>query len=1265
MNLKRKIAALLAFVFAFSAVGAFTVFGAPAGTLGANNLGGAMTVGTAAGAGRTIVVDLDFDNATFGVEAITITAGAALNDLTFTMPATDTTATGTASVTVTMAGTPNAARAAGDHNVTFTANAVDIVVAIPVPVINAAATPAVTGPTAALVATQGTAIANQTFTAANFTNPANIVWSTTPALPAGLTLSGDGTATATIAGTPTATFATAPITVTATAAVDTEVATSAAFNLTVNTAGPASTIENVQNLPPSAPGTLGVGFPVDRGDWGTSLEIVENVTQTGRQLVHLFIPHGSIGGTGTTFNPFTIVIHQDTDATWSTGRAGGADGYSEVIGGSYDVNAHTSIQSLAYRLTIETNRRITLSSLIPANSATHANVRGIVVPLWLNIGSLDEPVILLVNNTTVNVTAVAGNNGIIAPERMGGVPTAGAFSNTAARTYVITENRPGAFTRGMFPDSVPGATVVTGNGASATRGLTLTIGNLNGPFQFEDLPTVFIAGHEIPVAASHAGVSAHLAGITGTANSNGIITTLPNIGNPAAPGSQGNGTQNSYAFLSHDRTRLNIVISHFAGGVRISDYGLTQGQIARTITVSDVVFGQRNAAEPTWQTDVPLVIGSAIGTGGNTFATHIAGGTTASIAAATFAEQAITLQRHRGVAANPAADAEVQELVAGRMWAEGVVFPGTGPALTSGGDRETTTNDTNATGDVRANFVSSFHQLFERTTPSVNWSHLGGRVANLRLSENVAMQAAGSPGLSALPYTFTLTDADGNALESATISGVALHTGTPAEMARGFNHAHFANNRMIASRLSSSGDMPGGTDEATVQFSQANAFIVMGLQRHNDHRNTGIALDAQIRINTDPAFEGPVYVTVTGSNFSSTVHVADVTPVVTVETVTRFVQVGSARVEVADIIITETAAGMLRANENLVIGLQQVGVAGMDEDITGPGGVLEGILGAAILWHPIAAANIEVTGHATASNRVGIDTNNMTPRGATGVNATPRGNLTLPITRESIDEPSTITLSGLTILTGERVASGARNVNVGGRAVSDIQWRWIGTSFNNAVDTNARFGTADNIVTPFITIGTEAQGSVHNVVSIQQGTSVAMVNGTPRLLANAAGVPTPTINAQDRLFVPIRGVSYLFGAEVTPADNRAAGGNFQVWIVTADVTAIFTLGSTTVNINGVDRNLPGFDVAPFIPTEGVGANSFYLPFRAIGEAFDIVVGWDQATNTAWYNPTNQAFVLNGATAVTTVEEDLNGDDNGYENGNGDEEDDEDARQLNI
>lgn len=134
----------------------------------------------------------------------------------------------------------------------------------------------------------------------------------------------------------------------------------------------------------------------------------------------------------------------------------------------------------------------------------------------------------------------------------------------------------------------------------------------------------------------------------------------------------------------------------------------------------------------------------------------------------------------------------------------------------------------------------------------------------------------------------------------------------------------------------------------------------------------------------------------------------------------------------------------------------------------------------------------------------------------------------------------------------------------------------------------------------------ESVGSVEIATTItpSQGGYAKFVIGSN--IFDIGGVPyvmdaVPYIK-DSRSYVPMRYLAQMLGAEVTweQADQTVTLSN-------GEVTAVFTIGSTSYTVNGEALTA---DVAPEIVNDRA-----YLPARFVAEAFGAQVGWDEGLQT--------------------------------------------------
>jgi len=257
------------------------------------------------------------------------------------------------------------------------------------------------------------------------------------------------------------------------------------------------------------------------------------------------------------------------------------------------------------------------------------------------------------------------------------------------------------------------------------------------------------------------------------------------------------------------------------------------------------------------------------------------------------------------------------------------------------------------------------------------------------------------------------------------------------------------------------------------------------------------------------------------------------------------------------------------------------------------------------------------------------------PRGAARPNSDPRATITIPITGVSRNEPSTITISNLTVLSGQLAFLGDRDLHISGNALVD------NTHTGAANIPTPRWANGNSyVVDNFVTIGTPPPGTPGTGTG-----NVVVVDIAPGANFNVAGQATPfgggltsvnwgvshTMNtvatATNTLYVPFRAV-----IEAMTGQNDVitffAGNMYEniphvIRVAFGTNTAYFTVGASTFRLNGVEMPMVstgGEPVAPFIGdgTNGTVVNTTYLPLRFIAEALGF--GIEQVGQTIVLTP---------------------------------------------
>lgn len=306
------------------------------------------------------------------------------------------------------------------------------------------------------------------------------------------------------------------------------------------------------------------------------------------------------------------------------------------------------------------------------------------------------------------------------------------------------------------------------------------------------------------------------------------------------------------------------------------------------------------------------------------------------------------------------------------------------------------------------------------------------------------------------------------------------------------------------------------------------------------------------------------------------------------------VQVGYQYFTVSDFSITETAAG------NLLKG-REVRVS-----------ITDGI-----------SIDMEIAKGFTAKVTEGdLKISNVTTSSvlSTRPNATTKteGQITFEIDRES-DEASTIAFSNVQVKVSRNVpysnlsASDDRGIDlvVWGDAIAANYYQLDGN--DEPINQNDLF-TVPGVSAKYInvvTVANDASSEFKNTVKVTIGNPVIKINDQDFTMPVAAYVST----ASNSTMVPVRFVANALGL----ADEAVKWDDANKTVTVDAGTRIvqFQIGNTNYLVNGVSVPMVSPDGLP-VAAEITSERAF-IPFRALGEAFNVTVGWDAATSTATYN----------------------------------------------
>ncbi len=465
--------------------------------------------------------------------------------------------------------------------------------------------------------------------------------------------------------------------------------------------------------------------------------------------------------------------------------------------------------------------------------------------------------------------------------------------------------------------------------------------------------------------------------------------------------------------------------------------------------------------------------------------------------------------------------------------------------------------------------------------------------------------------------TFTLTDKDGNLLKEAKISGVSIYSNSAVtEYAEKLKPANtkaatlesFLTNGGDADYVAiTSGSGSGGRYYNTTkdlagkyvngQYTSVTVDpheVTLFAYKVDNSNNKKAELTITFAISTEAGFDGDIYVTATGGaitqNDLAPVLIAHAKPVVTLETATTNVQIGYQTYKVADISITETAPAALKRN----------GV--FDIKMTGAG-LLRGDMGFKTLTK---LSNISVSG-----GKMEVDFAS--------------GNNTFKVTRPSVDSVGTIKLSDLNLYITRNVPFGdyyfavvneeAAYTNNSGKFAQTPKATVDTFAICNNYDELARFDyfNVDGIGAKYVSVVTEgANPGVNNTVTITANSASVVVNGKEQTM------DAPVVVVNNTMYVPLRFVCNALGV-----DNSKINWNNDTKIATIQVGNTFVgfkLDSSKKYINNIEIG-DMLETGTGLPIKSFAQNGWtYIPFRELGNALGIQVGWNaDAPTQATYN----------------------------------------------
>ncbi|WHH57390.1 copper amine oxidase N-terminal domain-containing protein [Petroclostridium sp. X23] len=299
-------------------------------------------------------------------------------------------------------------------------------------------------------------------------------------------------------------------------------------------------------------------------------------------------------------------------------------------------------------------------------------------------------------------------------------------------------------------------------------------------------------------------------------------------------------------------------------------------------------------------------------------------------------------------------------------------------------------------------------------------------------------------------------------------------------------------------------------------------------------------------------FKGELEIEVGGTaGASGKFVVAEVVPIVTLESDPTDIRVGVQGQEVGDIIITEGAKEAIAENAEIQLTLPS--------DVTF----------SAVPTVEVTEGNIELDGISKSG-----------------------GTVTIKVDTEST-KPSVIKVSNIKVTANRSVPEGEIKVSIKGGAIMQNALK-LGDSYAFSNVTDAGSVVVANVVTP-----APAETYASNSVAFVLGSTTYTVDGVEKVMDVAP------FTKDGRTMLPIRFVAEALGVSTDNIIWNEATS--QVTIMKGDRVAQMTIGSNILTVNGT--------AIPMDTAAALENGRTVLPIRFVAQALGAQVGWDEATST--------------------------------------------------
>ena len=362
------------------------------------------------------------------------------------------------------------------------------------------------------------------------------------------------------------------------------------------------------------------------------------------------------------------------------------------------------------------------------------------------------------------------------------------------------------------------------------------------------------------------------------------------------------------------------------------------------------------------------------------------------------------------------------------------------------------------------------------------------------------------------------------------------------------------------------------------------------------NKDDASSFEVKLNLSVDANYEGDVKVSVEGGGISSDeleeVVIAKAVKPVTLETKATETNMGYQKVDTADIVLTEAESGILVKNGTVKI-------------------AIDSIYGEEELGFADEGIDYEIEGDLKI-NKFKVS----------------KGAITFNVDSESTDA-SKITIKNVKIGTTRSIPYGNYGLKVYGSALINNysegavddgeETNWDGEVLKaekglGYFDDNEAIKFAD-----YIKMKTVA-GTLDKVVKVTIGEKTIIVDGESFDMDVAPYIQTESSSTM----VPLRFVMIALGVDSDSVGNFDESGKVQFDANTKTATIFFaagtnmttiqfTAGSNIMKVNGAEINMENGVKAEIVD------GRMFVPFRAIGTAINVNVGWDADTRTATYN----------------------------------------------